>query len=133
MPMGIHTVVSEGGTNLSGGQRQRVLIARALLPKPRILILDEATSSLDTESERIVQDAINKLMKNRTCIVIAHRLSTIRAVDRIVVLGKGRVIEEGTHQQLLARGGVYAKLYRLRTAQDEESAIVERLSVAPAG
>ena len=107
---GYQTYVGDRGSRLSGGERQRVTIARAVLKNPPILILDEATSSLDTESERIVQDAINSLMKNRTCIVIAHRLSTVQHADEIIVLEKGRVIERGTHTELMNGGGAYRKL-----------------------
>ena len=109
-PDGYDTVVGERGVQLSGGQRQRVAIARAVLADPRILILDEATSSLDAESEALVQDALERLMQERTTIVIAHRLSTVRAADRIVVLAGGSIAEEGTHDQLVARGGLYAEL-----------------------
>ncbi len=113
-PAGYDTVVGERGVKLSGGQRQRVAIARALLKNPAILILDEATSSLDSESERLVQDALETLMQGRTTFVIAHRLSTVRRADRIVVLNQGRIVEEGTHEELLAAGGLYKQLYDIQ-------------------
>lgn len=109
-PNGYETIVGDRGAKLSGGERQRVTIARAVLKNPPILILDEATSSLDTESERIVQDAINTLMKNRTCVVIAHRLSTVQHADEIIVLEKGKIMERGTHNELIAKNGLYKKL-----------------------
>ena len=114
LPQGYETVLGEKGTRLSGGQRQRVAIARALLRNPPILILDEATSALDTESERLVQQAIEELMKNRTVLVIAHRLSTVRRADQIVVVEEGRIAERGTHAELLERGGRYHRLYQLQ-------------------
>jgi ATP-binding cassette, subfamily B, bacterial MsbA len=104
--------VGEGGLKLSGGQRQRIAIARAMLKNAPILLLDEATSALDTTSERQVQEALNRLMAERTTIVIAHRLSTVLDANRIYVLDRGRVAESGTHAELLARGGLYADLYR---------------------
>ncbi len=110
-PQGYHTWVGERGTNLSGGQRQRLAIARAVLLNPRILILDEATSALDSESEALVQEALERIMEGRTVFVIAHRLATVRRVDRILVLEKGQVVESGTHSQLIAQEGRYAKFY----------------------
>lgn len=111
---GYETTVGDRGSKLSGGERQRITIARAVLKNPPILILDEATSSLDTESERIVQDAINSLMKNRTCIVIAHRLSTVQFADEIVVLEKGKIIERGTHANLIEKNGAYKRLVEMQ-------------------
>ena len=113
-PEGYETTVGDRGNKLSGGERQRVTIARAVLKNPPILILDEATSSLDTESERIVQEAINSLMKNRTCIVIAHRLSTVQHADEIVVLEKGKIIQRGTHNSLMNEGGAYKRLVEMQ-------------------
>jgi subfamily B ATP-binding cassette protein MsbA len=118
MPSGFDTSIGELGGHLSGGQRQRLCIARALLKDAPILILDEATSSLDSESESLVQKALGNLMEGRTTIVIAHRLSTIGYAHRIVVIGDGRIIEEGIHEQLLARQGQYFKLYQLQLADN---------------
>ena len=108
-------MVGDRGVKLSGGQRQRLSIARAVLKNPDILILDEATSALDTESEKLVQDALNKLLEGRTSVVIAHRLSTIHNADKIIVVDHGRIAEQGTHAELMARGGIYAKLIELQS------------------
>ncbi len=107
--------------SLSGGQRQRLAIARVLLRDPRILILDEATSALDSQSERLIQDATEKLMENRTAIVIAHRLSTVVNADRILVMDKGRIVDSGRHEELLAREGLYRDLYQLQFEERAES------------
>ena len=114
LPDGLDTFMGEGGARLSGGQRQRIAIARALLRDAPLLLLDEATSALDAESERLVQDALDRLMEHRTTIVIAHRLATVRAADRIVVMDQGRIVEEGTHASLNRRGGLYARLASLQ-------------------
>ena len=115
LPDGYDTIIGEQGTKLSGGQRQRLSIARALLKNPPIMIFDEATSALDNESEMLVQEAIERLMKERTTFVIAHRLSTIRNADKIIVLEKGKVVQAGKHQELLEdENGIYKKLYELQ-------------------
>ncbi len=111
LTQGYETLVGERGVKLSGGQRQRVAIARAILKDPAVLVLDEATSNLDTESERLIEDALEKLLVGRTTLIIAHRLSTVRRADRLVVIDRGRIVEEGSHGNLLALGGLYARLY----------------------
>jgi ATP-binding cassette, subfamily B, bacterial MsbA len=125
LPQGYDTMLGERGTRLSGGQRQRIAIARALLRDPPILILDEATSALDTESERLVQQAIDRLMRQRTVLVIAHRLATVRDADEIVVLDGGRMIQQGTHEELLRVGGLYRRLYDLQFRGEEPAVAAE--------
>jgi subfamily B ATP-binding cassette protein MsbA len=119
MPEGLETMVGDRGVLLSGGQRQRIAIGRALLKDAPVLILDEATSSLDTKSERHIQDALKHLMKNRTTLVIAHRLSTVEGADRIIVLDKGSIVESGTHRELIAHDGLYADLYRMQFSDEQ--------------
>jgi ATP-binding cassette subfamily B protein len=118
LPQGYDTTLGEGGVTLSAGQRQRIAIARAVLRDAPILLLDEATSALDAESETLVQKALDKIMEGRTTLVIAHRLATVMRADRILVFDRGRLVEEGTHQSLIGRGGVYARLAELQFAPD---------------
>ncbi|HHY68281.1 MAG TPA: ABC transporter ATP-binding protein, partial [Alicyclobacillus sp.] len=140
LPDGYDTLVGERGYKLSGGEKQRIALARVILKNPRILILDEATSALDSHSERYIQAALQPLFQGRTSIVIAHRLSTILRADQIVVIDGGRVVEKGTHRELLARGGLYARLYAEQFADQEagqpvdgESALERDLNVAGGG
>ena len=140
MPYGLETYVGERGIKLSGGERQRVAIARAILKNAPILILDEATSSLDSNSEMLIQDALNTLMEGRTTIVIAHRLSTIQKMDRIIVIDQGKIIEQGSHQQLLENeNSLYKKLWELQAGgfledtdedEDEDSDSAEDLGAS---
>jgi len=131
LPQGFDTPVGENGTLLSGGQRQRIAIARALLKDSPILILDEATSALDTQSERLIQSALDRVMKNRTTLVIAHRLSTIEKADIILVIDEGRIVERGNHQTLLAKSGIYAELYNLQHQATAEQLMTTELADEP--
>jgi ATP-binding cassette subfamily B protein len=119
-PEGYDTIVGERGVTLSGGQRQRVAIARALLRNPRILILDDSTSSVDTETEHLIQQALDKLMENRTTFIIAQRLLTLKQADHIIVLDHGRIVERGTHNELLEQEGLYREIYDLQLRDQEE-------------
>jgi ATP-binding cassette subfamily B protein len=127
LPEGFSTFLGERGVRLSGGERQRIAIARAILRDPAVLLLDEATSALDSESERQVQVALERLMEARTSLVIAHRLATVQSVDRIVVLDQGRIVGAGSHEQLMAEGGLYARLAALQLSEPDPTPTAEAL------
>ena len=118
---GYESNIGDKGSKLSGGQRQRLCIARAVLTNPPLMLLDEATSALDTESEKLVQDALNNLMKNRTTLIIAHRLSTIQKADMIIVLDNGEIVEKGSHRELVSANGLYKKLIDMQTFTSDEN------------
>ncbi|HEX3051307.1 MAG TPA: ATP-binding cassette domain-containing protein, partial [Aggregatilineaceae bacterium] len=125
LPDGYDTIVGERGYRLSGGEKQRIAIARVVLKDPRILVLDEATSHLDSQSEALIQDALKTVMAGRTSIVIAHRLSTILAANLILVLDRGQIVEQGTHRDLLAKNGLYAQLYETQFSHDRQDRQLE--------
>ena len=121
LPQGYETLVGERGLKLSGGEKQRIAIARAILKGPRILVFDEATSSLDSKTEQAIQETLREVAQNHTTLVIAHRLSTVVDADRILVMDQGRIVEQGTHRQLLSRDGIYAAMWQLQQQEREES------------
>jgi len=120
-PQGYQTIVGERGITLSGGQRQRIAIARALLIDPRILILDDSTSSVDTETEHLIQKALKELMTNRTTFIIAQRISSIRNADQILVFDQGKIVEQGRHEELVSQNGLYTEIYQLQLSQQEHA------------
>src|SRR5271170_5545630 len=126
LPDGLDTVVGERGYRLSGGEKQRVALARLILKAPDVVVLDEATAHLDSESEAAVQEALRITLAGRTSLVIAHRLSTVREADQLLVIDDGRIVERGTHTSLLAQGGLYAELYRTQFADQDDSPAVKR-------
>jgi subfamily B ATP-binding cassette protein MsbA len=130
-PQGYDTLVGERGVKLSGGQRQRIAIARAILKNPSVLLLDEATSSLDSESEELVQEALNRLMRGRTSVIIAHRLSTIKIAHRIIVLQHGKIVEQGSHETLIVRNGLYAHLYTMQFREDNGASPKKKPQLLP--
>jgi len=121
MEKGYDTIVGERGTRFSAGERQRIAIARAILKDPEILILDEATSSVDPQTEHLIQEGLEELLRGRTAIIIAHRLATIRMVDRVVVVHAGRIVQQGTHDELVAQDGYYSRLYKMQYLAQEAS------------
>jgi ATP-binding cassette subfamily B protein len=123
LPDGYNTIVGERGYRLSGGEKQRIALARVILKDPRVLVLDEATSHLDSQSELLIQDALKRVMAGRTSIVIAHRLSTILAADQILVMDRGQIVERGTHSDLLAAGGLYANLYETQFSREQQTVL----------
>ncbi|MFW5883422.1 MAG: ABC transporter ATP-binding protein, partial [Verrucomicrobiota bacterium] len=132
LPDGYQTIVEEGGVNLSGGQRQRIALARALMTQPKILLLDDPTSAIDPETEDEILAAINRVIESRTTFIVAHRLSTLKRADTIIVLKNGRIVEQGTHKELLRRAGEYAQAAAIQMIDEESRAVLSRLSLTSA-